>query len=136
MLTNHGLILYNGAISNDGTYYDQDEHLPDVNHKKDGALRAYKRLCAKEILTDFPIYFGKFGEIDDINCVWDAVNDTLKGPPGFEFKKKYDFQIHAIINMCTYGVMYYNDKKSNNLWDGYLRINDKAGEPLVFELVR
>ena len=50
------LILYNGTISNDGNYYALDEHLPDVHYNKDGALRAYKRLCAKGIddndLTD------------------------------------------------------------------------------------
>ena len=67
--------------------------------------------------------------------MWDAVNDTLKDPPGLAFKKKYDFQVRAIINMRTYGVLYYNERKGN-LWDGYLCVDDKVKKSLVVELVR
>lgn len=137
ILTNYGLIIYNGAISNDGIYYSRDEYLPEVSDKKDGALRAYKRLCANGVdndhLTNFPVYFGKLEEIADRERAWQAVQDTLNDPKGRQFKEKYDFQIHALINMRDYGIL-YDSKNNGHLCDGYLCV-DAVKQTLILKTI-
>lgn len=139
IFTNIGVILYNGAISNDGIYYIKDEQLPNTNDQNN-AFREFKRLCANGVddydLDKFPIYFGKLENITDGKVAWTSVSDILeKTPEGREFVKRYNFKILALINMKSghYGIIYNPRDKTGILHDGHV-YHDKSKNTLILDV--
>lgn len=137
MFTNIGVILYNGGITNDGTYYKKDEHLPKTTNQNN-ALRKFKRIFADGVddddLKDFHIYFGKIGSIIDGINAWTSVYDILeKTSEGREFVKRYNFKLLALINMNSYGVRYNSKDKSGDLYDGYV-FHDNSNDTLILDV--
>lgn len=139
IFTNIGVILYHGAIANNGIYYTKDERLP-MTTDQDNALRAFKRLCVNGIddndLRDFPIFFGKLENITDGQVAWSTVSNILeKTPEGRAFVKRYNFKIHALINMKSghYGVIYDRLDRTGNLHDGHV-LHDDSNDTLILDV--